>query len=130
MEPLTVSALAATITTLLNSAADEAGKSAWTKLSTAVSRRFGHSSSEAVAIAQVEQAAITPGSEDLPVAASQAAEILLALAQRDQAIADLIGNLSPQITDNSTVVNNSISGTVSGPAIQTNTITGGITFNG
>jgi hypothetical protein len=130
MEPLTVSALAATITTLLNSAADEAGKSAWTRLSSTISRRFGGSSTEAVAIARVEEAAATPHADDLSEAANQAAAILLALAQRDQAIAVLIGGLGTPATDNSTAVHNTISGTVSGPAIQTQTITGGITFNG
>jgi hypothetical protein len=129
MEPLTVSALATTITTLFTSAADEAGKNAWTTLSSAIGRRFGHSSSEAVAIAQVEQAALAPRSEDLPVAAAQAAELLLVLAQRDRAIADLIGGLSGPAIDNSSVVTNTISGTVGGHAIQTGTVNGGITLN-
>jgi len=129
MEPLAISALATTITTLLNSTADEAGKNAWTKLSATISRRFGHSSTEAKAITQVEEAATTP-TGDLPTAATQAATILLALAQRDQAIADLIANLSAPAIDNSTTVTNTITGTVSGPAIQAQTINGGISFNG
>src|SRR5690242_19586915 len=114
MEPLTVSALAAAITALFNSAADEAGKSAWTTLTTAISRRLGHASAEANAIAQVEEAAIAPQTHDLPTATTQAAEILLALAHRDQAFAELLQAV--QGSTRTTINNSSVTNTISGHA--------------
>ena len=131
MDPLTASTLAGVLTSMLNSTATEAGKAAWTRLSTAVSTKFGHGSPEAVALVTTERAAAGPEPDAaLPVASLQAAELLLALARRDQAIADLVADLSAPAIDNSSTVTNTINGTVHGPSVQAHTITGGITFGG
>ena len=133
MEALTASALAATITALLDSAAGEAGKSAWATLTAATRRLLGSASCEATTIAKVDEAAIAPQAHDLPAASAQAAEVLLALAQRDHDFAELLtawqANSTTIVSTTSNTANN-VFGSVGGNSVQLGTNYGGINFNG
>jgi hypothetical protein len=137
VDPLTAPALAATITAVLNSAAGEAGKAAWTRLSTAAGRLLRSASSEADTLAEagtlaeVDQAVIAPQAHDLPEAATQAAETLLTLAQQDPDFAELLAAWQAEavMTNNYTsTVLNTVTGQVNGPVVQLHTNHGGITF--
>jgi hypothetical protein len=133
VELLTTSALAATITALFDSAAGEAGKSAWATLSAAAARLLGRTSSEATTIARVDEAAIAPQTHDLPAASAQAADILLALAHRDHDFAELLAawHADPTVSiHDASTVTNTVSGQVNGPVIQLHTNHGGIRFDG
>jgi hypothetical protein len=83
VDPLTASALTATITALLNSAAGEAGKSAWTSLTGTARRLFGSTSAE---VAALENAAASTETPAIEVAATQ----LLAGARRNPDFADFL----------------------------------------
>jgi hypothetical protein len=126
VDPITTTALAATITTLLNGAAAEAGKSAWATLSTAARRLLGGSSAEA--LDQVDQAT---DPSTVATAAVPAAELLISLAQRDAAFAEELSawhaNAVTIIRDESTT-NNVSDGAQVKNLIQARDIHGPITF--
>jgi hypothetical protein len=117
---------------MLDGAAGEAGKSAWATLSATAGRLLGRSSVEATALAKVDEAAIAPQTHALPEVSAQAAQILVALAQRDHAFAELLEawRTDPSITINdASTVTNTISGNAQvKTAVQVQTVNGGIRF--
>ncbi|GAA3620405.1 hypothetical protein GCM10022223_41640 [Kineosporia mesophila] len=126
MDPLTVTALSGLLTTLLGSAAGEAGKSAWNSLTATTQRLLGR---EAPATTALEAAA--GGS---PAAIEVAAGRMVDAAAHDPEFARTLGQWHEKTTGDIQIagaggVNNSVSGDAQvGRLIQAHTV-GDITFN-
>lgn len=128
MEPLTTSVRAGTIVTLLNSAAGEAGKGVWNAIRSAAGRLLERDGAETSALAHVDESAAEPQT-GLPLAATGAAQTLLALAQRDGAFAELLAAWHRDaVTVTQSNVQNVVSGQVNGPVVQLHTNHGGISL--
>ena len=123
MEPFTTAALATALTTLVNGAAGEAGKTAWTSLRTFVKSRLGRDPQPAAAVAALET---TPSD---PAAAQQLAVTLHDLARDDHTAAAWLGAWLADVRAQ-TPVTNVIAGPaqISGNVVQTHTVNGDIHF--
>jgi len=128
MEPFTTAALATALTTLVNGAAGEVGKTAWTALTGFLRGRFGRDTAPGTALATLEQAPADPQSAD------RLAAVLTELAQTDKAAAAWLNPWFEQaraaIVTTTGPVTNTISGQaqVHGPVIQGQTFNGPIHF--
>jgi hypothetical protein len=122
MEPFTTAALAAALTTLVNGAAGEAGKSAWNSLTSLVRSRLGRDSQPVVAIATLEQA---PDDQE---AAQQLASALEDVARTDHTAATWLHPWFEQahaIVQSAPQATNIISGNAQvNTAVQGNVFTG------
>jgi hypothetical protein len=125
MEPMTVTALAAALTALVNGAAGEAGKTSWTALVGLIKTRLGRDSRPAVEAAALERA---PADEEV---ATRLAAALHEAATTDRDTAEWLMPWYAETIQEGAVVN-AISGQaqIHGHVVQARTITGGITFGG
>jgi hypothetical protein len=128
MEPFTTAALATALTTLVNSAAGEVGKTAWTSLTGFLRTRSGRDTAPGTALATLEEA---PGDRQNAV---RLATLLTELANTDEAAAAWLNPWFEQVRA-ATVTTagpavNIISGQarVHGPVIQGQTFNGPIHF--
>ena len=123
MEPFTTAALATALTTLVNGAAGEAGKTAWTSLRTFVKSRLGRDPQPAAVVAALEA---TPTD---PATAQRLAIALQDLARDDQTAAAWLSAWLTEVQTH-TPVNNVIAGQaqISGNVVQTHTVNGDIHF--
>jgi hypothetical protein len=123
VEPFTTAALAATLTTLVNGAAGEAGKTAWASMRNFVTTRLARHPQSAEAVAALE------ASPSDTSAAERLAVSLQGLAHDDQSAAAWIAAWFTDVQTN-TPVSNMIAGRarISGNIVQTHTINGDINF--
>jgi len=123
LDPVSASALVAVLTRVFDAMSDEAGKRAWSGLTSVMGRLFGRSSSRAANEIETSAAA--------PETIQALAEALAAEAESDPvataALRDWIAD-TERALDQSGDVTNTISGNVHGPVIQARDIHGGITF--
>lgn len=82
LDALTVSILTGTLTALLNSTAGEAGKEAWKTLTTSTSKLLGGKSTAEQTSTALDRVASTTETAALPVAATLAAEQMIAAAEQ------------------------------------------------
>lgn len=121
MDPISASALTVVLSKVFEGTAGEAGKQAWSGLTSMVGRLFGRSSSQAVK--QVEGNAATPETIET------LAEALTAEADSDTVLTAALREWmldTERALDQSGNVSNTISGNVHGSVVQARDIHGGI----
>ena len=117
LDTLTVSVLASTITSLLNSTAGEAGKTAWEALSNSTRRLLGGKTTAAETSTALDLVLATANTAALPAAATHAAQMMLTAAAEAPEYADFLNQWN--LTTGNTITNtNSTMNTVTGGTIQ------------
>lgn len=128
MESFTTAALATALTTLVNGAAAEAGKTAWASLTGVLRARFGRDTAPGSALATLEEA---PADER---SAERLATVLTELAHADDDAAAWLNPWFEQVRVAAVTTTGPVTNTVSGhaqvrgPVIQVQTVNGSIHF--